>query len=53
MYENGRLEDESFTDYKLRRKMNNYRIKLYLQGKFIHESKNIHQVKGTTYIKNQ
>jgi hypothetical protein len=53
MLENSRLENESFEDYKKRQKLNNLRIKYYLMGKFIHESKNIHQLKGTTYINNK
>ena len=57
MLSNARLEDESFEDYKLRLKNNYYRLKLYLQGQFLHKSKKFNHLgkgfenKGITYNK--
>lgn len=49
--ENSRLDNESFEDYKIRRKINNLRTKYYLMGRFIHKSKNFFEKTGITYTK--
>jgi hypothetical protein len=53
MLENGRFENESFKDYKLRRNENNVMLHRYLKGKFIHLSKNIYQNKGISFKKEE
>ena len=53
MLENGRFEDESFKEYKLRRKENKSMLDKYLKGKFIFLSKNIYQNRGISFKKEE
>lgn len=46
-----RFPDETFEDYKERRRYNKKRIEMYLQGRFKHKSKHILESKGLTYKK--